>query len=442
MSNALALAAVTAVLKDLLNNGLIGHDLASTVGAVTVTAKPPDLITTGPSEAAQLNLFMYQVTENQGWRNVGLPARGADGQRLANPPLPLNLHYLLMAYGAAEFQAEILLGYAMHLLHENPVLGRDAIRTALAPPAPVGGGELPPAYQALSAADLADQVEMIKLSRESLSVEDLSKLWTAFGAKYRPTAAYQASVVLIQGTRSTHSALPVRRRKAYALPFNQPVIDQVFAKVAADADPRITMASTLVLTGRQLRGPITIVRLGDLELPPPPLDVSETQISLPLASLASLRAGVQGVQVVQKIPMGEPETPHRGCESNVAAFVLHPTITATASVTARDVVNSATLCSGSITVDFAPKVGRAQRVQLLLNECDAPDTRPSRAYSFLAPKANGIIDPHQPDAASVDFSISGVQAGEYLVRVQVDGAESLLGHTADGKYASPRVSVT
>ena len=442
MSNALAIAAVTAVLKDLLNNGLIGHDLASAVGAVTVTAKPPDLITTGVSEAAQLNLFMYHATENAGWRNVGLPAMGVDGQRLANPPLPLNLHYLLMAYGAAEFQAEILLGYAMHLLHENPVLGRDAIRTALAPPAPVGGSELPPAYQALSAADLADQVELIKLSPEALSVEDLSKLWTAFGAKYRPTAAYQASVVLIQGTRSTRSALPVRNRKFYALPFKQPMIDRVFADVVADSDPRVTLASTLVLAGRQLRGPVTLVRLGDLLVPPPPLDVSDTQIRLSLASLTSLRAGVQGVQVVQTIPMGEPETPHRGMESNVAAFVLHPTITATAGITARDVVDSVTLCSGSLTVGFAPKVGRAQRVQLLLNEFDAPETRPSRAYSFPAPRDNGILDPDQPDTDSVAFAISRVQGGEYLVRVQVDGAESLLGHTADGKYASPRVSIT
>jgi hypothetical protein len=294
----------------------------------------------------------------------------------------------------------------------------------------------------LSAADLADQVEMIKLSPESLSVEDLSKLWTAFGAKYRPTAAYQASVVLIQGTRSTRSSLPVRKQKIYAVPFKQPTIDQVFADVAADADPRITMASTLVLAGRQLRGPVTLVRLGNLLVPPPPLDLSDAQIRFSLASLTSLRAGVQGVQVVQRIPMGEPETPHRGVESNVAAFVLHPTITATASVTARDVVNSVTLCSGSLTVGFAPKVGRAQRVQLLLNEFDAPDGRPSRAHSFPAPKDNGILDPDQPDTDSFAFSISGVQAGEYLVRVQVDGAESLLGHTADGKYASPRVSIT
>jgi hypothetical protein len=42
-------------------------------------------------------------------------------------PLALN-HYLLTAYGSADFQGDILLGYAMHLLHERPVLDRAAIR--------------------------------------------------------------------------------------------------------------------------------------------------------------------------------------------------------------------------------------------------------------------------------------------------------------------------
>jgi hypothetical protein len=45
MSNALAIASVTAVLKDLLNNGVIDHDLTSVVGSdVAVTALPPDRI--------------------------------------------------------------------------------------------------------------------------------------------------------------------------------------------------------------------------------------------------------------------------------------------------------------------------------------------------------------------------------------------------------------
>jgi hypothetical protein len=41
MSSPLAIAAVTAVLKDLLNDGLLNHDLSS-IGSFTVTALPPE----------------------------------------------------------------------------------------------------------------------------------------------------------------------------------------------------------------------------------------------------------------------------------------------------------------------------------------------------------------------------------------------------------------
>ena len=137
MSSALAIAAVTATLKDLLNEGLLNHDLSS-MGSFSVTAQPPDRITTGNTEANQLNVFLYQMTPNLGWRNVALPSRDGRGQRLSNPPLALDLHYLLSAYGSQDMNAEILLGYAMQLLHEMPVLTRDAIRTSLNPSPDVG----------------------------------------------------------------------------------------------------------------------------------------------------------------------------------------------------------------------------------------------------------------------------------------------------------------
>ncbi len=45
MSSPLAIAGVTAVLRDLLNNGLIDHNIAGAIGAnVNVTASPPDVI--------------------------------------------------------------------------------------------------------------------------------------------------------------------------------------------------------------------------------------------------------------------------------------------------------------------------------------------------------------------------------------------------------------
>ncbi|PJI52282.1 hypothetical protein CTI14_44950, partial [Methylobacterium radiotolerans] len=78
-----------------------------------------------------MNLFLHQVTPNAAWRNAALPSRDAAGGRIANPPLALDLHYLLTAYGRAELQAEVLLGYALQLLHESAVLPREAVRRAL-----------------------------------------------------------------------------------------------------------------------------------------------------------------------------------------------------------------------------------------------------------------------------------------------------------------------
>jgi hypothetical protein len=128
MSGPLAIAAVTAVLKGLLNDGLLNHDL-SAVGSFSVTASPPDRVVTGANEPNRLNLFLYQVTPNPGWRNEGLPSRDGNGGRLTNPPLALDLHYLLTAYGSQDLNAEILLGYAMQLLHETPMLTRAQLRT-------------------------------------------------------------------------------------------------------------------------------------------------------------------------------------------------------------------------------------------------------------------------------------------------------------------------
>lgn len=211
MSSPLALAAVTAVLKDLLNEGLINHDLAA-VGTVSVSALPPDRITTGDTEPNRLNLFLYRVSANPAWRNAGLPAWAADGTRLANPPLPLDLHYLLTAYGAEDFSAEILLGYAMELLHDRPLLTRADIRRSLAPDSPLKVSLIPKDTQGRAAVDLADQIETLKITPQYLGTEELSKLWTAMQARLRPTMAYEVSTVLIQGTRAVRSPLPVLAR--------------------------------------------------------------------------------------------------------------------------------------------------------------------------------------------------------------------------------------
>jgi hypothetical protein len=182
--------------------------------------------------------------------------------------------------------------------------------------------------------------------------------------------------------------------------------------------------------------------------------VTDTRIAA--AVPAGLTAGVQSVQVLHRLDLGtaSPDEPHRGFESNVSAFVLHPTIDApavappsVANVTptlrngAPVVVDGVTLQSAAVTVRFAPRVGRRQRVQLVLNEVDPPPARPARSYSFPAPTDNGVVPPDQPDTGTIVFGIAFVAPGTYLVRVQVDGAESPLLIDAAGKYASPAITL-
>ena len=271
----------------------------------------------------------------------------------------------------------------MQLLHETPVLARDAIRAALGPGAggpPVDGAMLP--LGPLAASDLADQVEQIKISPQNMNTEEMSKLWTALSTHYRPTAAYHISVVLIESTKSTKTALPVRSRNVYVLPFDQPFIEDVASAAPSDADPRITLSSTLVLTGRNMKGEVTLVRLGDLELPAarfpsvPARSVSRFPLSL------RLRAGVQTVQVVHQFLMGTPETVHRGFESNAAVFMLHPAITAAISNISSQVIDGVTIFAATVTIQFVPRVSRAQRVILLLNEFNAPNDRAAYAHTF------------------------------------------------------------
>ena len=451
MSNALAIASVTAVLKDLLNNGVIDHQLSGVVGEVTVSALPPDrLLIAGQAETSRINLFMYHVTPNQGWRNVALPSRNADGDRTSNPPLGLNLHYLLSTYGANEFDAEVLLGYAMQLLHETPVLTRESIRRTLAPASPVNGAALPPPLNALVASELADQVEQIRVVPQPMNIEEVSKLWTAIQSHYRPTAAYQASVVLIESRRSARSALPVAndKRRIFVVPFRFPAIEDIVSTLG-DRAP-IAVGSTIAIRGRDLLGDITVVNLHGVEIVPP-ASATAARVELLLASPlpAGLYAGVKGVQMVHRIAMGDPPVDHRGTESNVAAFVLRPTITNGPVIPAGDLIgvvssteiidgNVVQLRAGALRVTFDPRVGRDQRVTLMLNEINVAPGAQTHAYTFNAPANNGLAI-GVPDAAAIEIAFSRVVAGTYLVRVQVDGAESVLGQDAGGLFVEPRV---
>jgi hypothetical protein len=440
MSTALAIASVTQVLRDLLNNGLIDHDVTGVInGNVNVTSLPPDLVVTSTDEQAQLNLFMYHATPNQGWRNEHFPSVNSAGNRVSNPPLALNLHYLLTAYCSNELHTEILLGYGMQLLHENPVLSRDAIKRSLALPSSMNGTGLPLNLQSLATSKLAEQVELIKIIPETLNADELSKLWTAFQSKFRPSAAYLASVVLIESTKSTKSALPVKEPRIYVRPFKQPVITRVKSQANAGApilltgQQKILQGYRLVIEGYNLNAENIRIIIDGIDGVPGPLatDISESQIIYQLPDY--LPSGIHGVQVASQINMGSPEVLHQGFASNTEAFVLSPRIDPASVETDNLEGTGDEARSADIGITVAPPIGEDQSILFLMNRVDNPPGTVPEAYSF---KASVDSSPPGP-AENIIIPIGGVKAGSYLIRIRVDGAESPLGVDGNGKYNSP-----
>jgi hypothetical protein len=448
MSNALAIASVSFVLVDLLNNGLIDRNISSSVGDVIVTAWPPDKVDALQQDGkSQLNLFLYNITQNQGWRNIDYPSRDASGDRINNPPLALDLHYLLTAYGAEQFHSEILLGYGMQLFHETPFLPREAIQMSLSAPTQVSDTSLsvPSGMLNLFTSGLANQVEMIKIWPQTLTTEEISRLWTAFQAKYRSTAAYQCSVVLIQSEASTKTAPPVRRRTLTVNTFIQPVITSVYG--LSNTSPPVQSAQpilpgySLVLVGTEMQGNEgTIVLIGGEPVYPPASAITPTRIVAQIPS--DLLAGTQSVQIVQPLLLGSPPVDHNGVSSQPATFVLVPVIQNIEVTTGFSTVTGLEVDLITLTVD--PPVGATQEVLLLLNQVPQPGSPPATplAYSFVAEPAYSLLSPPlstPPPSPTVSIPYSGVTPGNYLVRLQVDGAQSLLTTGSNGFFNGPQV---
>ena len=423
MSTALAIAGVTAVLRDLLNDGLVNRNISGVVGSsVTVTVLAPDrVVPSGGAETSQLNLFLYSATPNQGWRNEALPSRdGAGRARLTNPPLALDLHYLLSAYSGGDLHAEILLGYAMQLLHETPVLTREAIRKALNP-SPVVAPNLPPALRALADSGLAEQLELIKLTPQHLNTEEMSKLWTATQSHLRPSMAYSASVVLIQAQRSARTPLPVLTRGPVDLvtgretgiavqPGMASAVPLLTAAVPPLRQPVAAIGDTVLLQGQMLDGTVRSVRLHmdrfdiDLDLPV----LAEQLPDRPAATVAAFSlAGQQDVlpagsyRAEVRLTRPDAQGADRLHETNSLVLTLAPQITNLPQTVARAGDGSAT-----VAITFTPALHDGQRAVLVLG-----------ATEHLPLEAGAT-------PTSLTFLIPEVQVGVHLARLRTDGIDS------------------
>jgi hypothetical protein len=385
MSNSLAIAAVTATLSRLL-----GDSLKDDLGGGNVTTRPPDKARDGNSN--QVNLFLYNVALDPAWRNTDMPRQARPGET-GYPPLALNLFYLLTAYGKDDDKPDPnshrLLGSAMSVLHDHPLLGAAEIKAAL------------------SGNDLGDQIERVRITPQQLSIEELSKLWTIFQTQYRISVAYQVSVVLIESKRESKTPLPVLQRgKDDRGISSQPDLLAPYPTLTGatipQGRPAALLGDTLTFTGYRLDGATVLVRFSNRRLAAP-IDVPATgnaaQVTTVLPNKpADWPAGTYTAAVIVR-RTGEPDR-----VTNGLPLTLAPKITSALPIEVkRDNKSRAT-----IELTCAPEVRAEQEAMLLVGD------RAVTAQSF------------NNQTNKLKFVVSDAVLGEFFVRLRVDGSDSLL----------------
>lgn len=422
MSDHLAIGAASAALGRLIQTAL---DVD--VPGATVSYERPG--GAGEADRVGVNVFLFQVTPNATLRNVDLPTRDGAGRLRSRPTAAIDLHYLLTFYGdATSFEPERICASAVRRLHEQPVLDRELIQAAI---------EDTSNAVHLGDADLADAPELVKLAPTPLNLEELSKLWSIlFQTPYRLSAAYRASAVQLEARTATGRALQVRSRGGYVVPIAAVSITRIEA--AAGPGAPIVWGGRIVVRGRGLgREDATLVVDGEAATPDPTtatLDRLEIDL-VPLSfGGAVLRAGVAIARIRFAPPPGAPPTLAR--EVAPTPFLLRPRIVPGA-VDAGP-ADADGRHAGSITVAVDPPVGEGQRVRLVLDR-----TAPR-------PPMGAVLVPELPaafPAAELDFAFVDLEPGTYLVRAEVDGAESPLDVEDDptdpafGTIVGPRFAV-
>lgn len=398
MSNSLAIASVTATLRRLLEKGGVEH----------VTVRPLDKAPEGiNADKQRINLFLYQALPDAAFRNMEMPGRVKSGET-GHPPLPLTLYYLLTAYSGDErdeTRSHALLGEAMQILHDHPLLGTDEIRDAVR------------ADRDLASSDLADQVERVRITLQPLLFEEMSKLWTTFQIHYRLSAAYQVSVVLIESARPTRTPLPVLIRQIdvqasmmppfptlteIRVPNREPSERLKILLGLPEQQPSAELGDELVIKGHHLQGKSLEAHLANPQLKEP------MRIQIKAGTGSEFRAtvpddpvGLQaGFYTLYTAVVSAGLAGEKKLRSNALSLSIAPTI--------EDIKPKTVQQKAVLTIRCHPEVRAAQRVALLVGEQELlPEARPAKTDTLK-------------------FRLKNIEPGTYFLRLRVDGVDSVL----------------
>ncbi len=141
----------------------------------------------------KVSIYLYRILLSSVRRDRG-PRTGPDGIRY-RPSIPLDLHYPLTAWSGDARTAQQLLGWAIRVLDDTPIL-------------PTG---LLNAYQAGLQVFAPD--ETVELAWHALTISDLNDVWQVSTQNQAPSASYIARMVTLDSFVALDDGAPVHVRQ-------------------------------------------------------------------------------------------------------------------------------------------------------------------------------------------------------------------------------------
>jgi hypothetical protein len=138
-----------------------------------------------------VSLFLYRVFFN-GSHRTPAGRYGTDGQRY-NSQLPVDLHFILTAWGNTASMQQIILGWMMRTMEDNPII--------------------PSTFLQNIAPGVFHDGETVEISLAELTTEDLLRLWEVVAQnEYQISVPYVARNVRIESTHLLVSGQAIQER--------------------------------------------------------------------------------------------------------------------------------------------------------------------------------------------------------------------------------------
>jgi hypothetical protein len=156
-----------------------------------ISFEPPFklVVDTDPIEDS-LSLFLYRIAEDGEMKNR--PLLRINGNHLRYPPLALSLYYLVTPLTNTTDNDHRVLSKAMHIFYDNAIARGSQLQGVL-----------------------TDTAEELRIILNPMSLEDMTKLWSAFMRPLRLSVSYEVKVAFIDSERETAGEQVRRKRLSF-----------------------------------------------------------------------------------------------------------------------------------------------------------------------------------------------------------------------------------